>query len=47
MNGVAEDLQDHSGDFGPISGVASFGEDASGELYIVSIQGTVYRVTPL
>jgi hypothetical protein len=26
-----------------VSGVASFGEDASGRLYVVSVNGPVYR----
>ncbi|MEM7416883.1 MAG: PQQ-dependent sugar dehydrogenase [Gemmatimonadota bacterium] len=36
---------DHAADFGTIGSLASFGEDASGELYIVSMSGAVYRVT--
>ena len=27
----------------PISGVASFGQDASGRLYVISVNGPVYR----
>jgi hypothetical protein len=27
--------------------VLSFGEDASGELYVLSANGTVYRLTPV
>lgn len=43
-DGQAVDHFDHSDDFGAVSTVASFGEDADGELYIVSLNGTVYRV---
>jgi glucose/arabinose dehydrogenase len=44
-NGVAVGLQDHSTTAGPVFSVSSFGEDAAGELYVVSItQGTVRRI---
>ena len=43
--GVAVDVQDHSATAGPVLGTASFGEDGSGELYLVSLtQGTVRRI---
>jgi hypothetical protein len=32
-------------DFGDIGSVPSFGEDGSGELYVLSTNGTVYRLT--
>lgn len=32
---------------GPISSIVSFGEDGLGELYIVSIAGSVYKIVPL
>lgn len=32
-------------DDGPITAITSFGEDAAGELYLVSIAGTVYRIS--
>lgn len=35
---------DHTVDFGTVPSIASFGEDAAGELYVVSTSGTVYRV---
>jgi glucose/arabinose dehydrogenase len=45
VNGVALGLQDHTATSGPVSGTSSFGEDAHGELYIVSLtQGTVRRI---
>ena len=45
-NGVAVDERDYTALFGTINSVASFGEDARGELYIVSLGGTVYRMVP-
>ena len=45
--GVASDEQEHTDALGEISGIVSFGEDGHGELYIVSLDGAVYRlVTP-
>jgi len=44
--GTATDVQDHSTDVAAVSQLASFGEDGRGELYVVSLGGTVYRVTP-
>ena len=44
--GEALDLVDHTEDFGPVSQISSFGEDALGELYIVSLRGTLYRIMP-
>ena len=35
-----------SWDFGNVGNVTSFGEDANGELYIVSAGGTIYRLSP-
>jgi len=31
---------------GVLGGLSSFGEDAAGELYLVSIDGSVFRVDP-
>ena len=45
-DGEAVDVMDHTVDFGPISQITSFGEDALGELYIVSLGGEVYRIGP-
>jgi glucose/arabinose dehydrogenase len=45
FNGAAAGLQDHTSTTGPVAGTSSFGEDARGELYIVSLtQGTVKRI---
>lgn len=39
------DFQDRSAELAPAEGsIASFGEDAQGELYIVSLNGSVYRI---
>ena len=31
---------------GNVSGLSSFGEDARGELYAVSLEGRIYRLAP-
>ncbi len=41
-NGVATEQQDWN--FGNLGSILSFGEDAAGELYILSANGTAYRV---
>ncbi len=38
------DLVDHTPAFGQLPNISSFGEDASGELYVVSLGGAIYRV---
>jgi hypothetical protein len=44
-NGIATDRREWA--VGNLGNVASFGEDASAELYILSLNGNVYRlVTP-
>lgn len=42
--GGATDLADHSPELGSVPSLASFGEDAAGELYVTSLNGTVYRI---
>lgn len=42
--GVATDLREW--DFGSLGNITSFGEDADGELYIVVMGGSVYRISP-
>ena len=44
--GQVQGLEDHSADTGTIPALASFGEDGHGELYAVSLGGTVYRLVP-
>lgn len=47
--GVASDVREHTAELGGssfIGNVASFGEDSSGELYVVSFNGTVRRLAP-
>ncbi len=44
-DGDALDVFDHTDDFGTVPSIASFGEDAAGELYVVSMSGTIYRIT--
>jgi glucose/arabinose dehydrogenase len=45
VNGGAASVQDHTATSGPVTGTSSFGEDARGELYIVSLtQGTVRQI---
>ncbi len=42
--GAAVDVQDHTAELGPQAGLSSFGEDADGELYLLDIEGIVYRL---
>jgi glucose/arabinose dehydrogenase len=42
-NGRAVDVRRHNIE---VNGLSSFGEDAAGELYLVSLTGSVYRLAP-
>jgi glucose/arabinose dehydrogenase len=42
--GKATDQRDWTSTLGPVVALASFGEDADGELYLVSLAGTVYKL---
>ena len=45
VGGAVVGLQDHTATAGALAGTSSFGEDAAGELYVVSLtQGTVKRI---
>lgn len=44
QGGGATDVVDLTDALGTVGGLASFGEDAAGELYVVDIGGAVYRV---
>lgn len=46
VGGVATDMRDWTGTLGPVNSIAGFGEDGVGELYVVSIAGTVYKLVP-
>ncbi len=43
--GVSE-ARDHSDRFGDLGGIVSFGQDAAGELYVLSAGGEVNRIAP-
>jgi hypothetical protein len=45
QNGQATGVRDHTDELGTVPAISSFGEDGVGELYVVSLAGTVYRVT--
>lgn len=50
VGGAVTDLQTRTAQLtppqGPITSIASFGEDAAGELYIVSHDGSIYKIVP-
>ena len=45
--GAVVDERDYTPEFGTLSQIVSFGEDAQGELYIVSIAGNIYRIVSM
>ncbi|HHC07442.1 MAG TPA: hypothetical protein ENK55_01815 [Actinobacteria bacterium] len=44
VGGVAVDQRDWSAFLGTVPALASFGEDGHGELYVVSLTGTIYKL---
>ena len=45
--GVATSFVDKTGELGAgLSSISGFGEDSRGELYIVSLDGSVWRIIP-
>ena len=43
---TASDLVDHTDDLGDLGGVASFGRDRDGELYLLTFTGRVLKIVP-
>ncbi len=43
-DGQATDPVDHTSQLGPGGSIVSFGEDGMGELYIVTIEGSIFRI---
>jgi glucose/arabinose dehydrogenase len=46
VGGAATDKRDWTALLGPVNSVAGFGEDGSGELYVISISGTIHKIVP-
>ena len=46
VGGVAQDLVEHTQELSEVALISSFGEDASGELYVLDHVGRVYQVVP-
>jgi glucose/arabinose dehydrogenase len=44
--GVATHQRDWSSSLGTVNSISGFGEDAAGELYVTSFNGTVYQIVP-
>ena len=44
--GAATSPADSTQDLGPAGGISSFGEDTNGELYILTIEGGVFKIVP-
>jgi glucose/arabinose dehydrogenase len=45
-SGRATDVRDHTADIGTRSLISSFGEDADGEIYVVTLDGGIYLIRP-
>jgi len=43
---TVSDEQDWTSQLGGVSSIVAFGEDAAGELYIISIAGSIYKIVP-
>jgi glucose/arabinose dehydrogenase len=46
VGGVVTDQRDWTTSLGAVNSIVGFGEDGSGELYVVSIAGTIYKIVP-
>jgi hypothetical protein len=46
VGGAVTDVRDHTATVGILGAVASFGRDGRGELYVVTLGGTIYRLDP-
>jgi glucose/arabinose dehydrogenase len=46
IGGAVTDQRDWTSSIGSVNSVAGFGEDGSGELYVVSIAGSIYKIAP-
>ncbi len=46
QDGRAVEEQDFTGSLGPRKGLTSFGTDAEGEIYMLELGGSVYRIVP-
>jgi len=46
VGGVVTDQRDWTASIGAVNSVAGFGEDGSGELYVVSITGSIFKLVP-
>ena len=44
VDGNATDLIDHTADLEGVNAVVAIGEDAAGEIYVVSVSGQIYRI---
>jgi hypothetical protein len=46
VGGAVTDQRDWTSSIGSVNSVAGFGEDGNGELYVVSISGSIYKIAP-